>query len=209
MKKWMLVSIVISLILVLSACGSSQSSNASATATTTLSLEEQMLVGTIKLESTSQAVSAAQAKDLLPLWETLQSMASSGTAASQETDAVVSQIESTMSPEQISSITAMDLTQKDLVAAATDTGTSLATSSTASTTNASSVQPQAGAGAPGGGNPPTDMGPGMPASTGAQAAGQTQTGTTQAVNSQSTGTTSQVSTALINALVQLLQKKIT
>jgi hypothetical protein len=205
MKKWMLVSIVIGMLLALTACGSTQSSSASATATNTLSLEEQLLVGTIKLEATGLAVSADQANELLPLWETLQSMASSGTGAQQEIDAVVSQIESTMSPEQISSITAMNLTRLDLMAAATDTGTSLTASSTAITTNASSVQPQSGTGAPGGGNPPTDMGAGMPASTGIQSADQT--GTTQAVSSQSTGTTDQVSTALINTLVQLLQKK--
>ena len=114
MKKWMLVSIVLSLVLVLTACGNTQSASPTSTATTALSQEEQLLVGTIKLESTSQAVSAAQARELLPLWETLQSLASSGTAASQEVDSVVSQIKSTMSTEQISSIAAMNLTQQDL-----------------------------------------------------------------------------------------------
>jgi peptidoglycan DL-endopeptidase CwlO len=209
MKKWMLVSIVISLVLVLTACGSAKSSSASATASTTLSLEEQLLVGTLKLESTTLAVSSDQADQLLPLWETLQSMASSGTAASQEVDAVVSQIESTMSAEQISSITAMNLTQQDLAAAVRDTGAYMTSSSSASTTDASSVQLQASAGAPpSGGNPPNDMGAGMPAATGAQSTGQTQTGTTQAVTSQSTGNTSQVTTVLINTLVELLQKKI-
>jgi hypothetical protein len=206
MKKWMLVSFVIGMVLALTACGSTQSSSASATATTELSQEEQLLVGTIKLESTSLAVSADQARDLLPLWETLQSMASSGTAASQEVDAVVSQIESTMSPAQISRITAMNLTRQDLMAAATDTGTSLTISGSSSTTEASSVQPQAGAGTPAGGNPPADMGAGMPASMGAQSAGQT--GSTETASSQSTATTSQLSTALINTVVQLLQKKI-
>jgi hypothetical protein len=52
------------------------------------------------------------------------------------------------------------------------------------------------------------MGAGMLASTDAQSAGQTQTDATQAVNGQSTGTTKQLSPALINALVELLQKKI-
>jgi len=208
MKKWLLISIMISLVLAITACGSSQSSNASATATTALSQEEQLLVGTIKLESTDLAVSTDQAKELLPLWETLQSMASSGTAASQEVDAVVSQIESTMSSEQISSITAMNLTQQDLQTAAVDTGTSLTASITTSTTNTSSLQSQAGAGAPGGGNPPADMGSGMPPSSGNQSVVQTQTSTTQAISSQASGNTNQVATALINTLVTLLQKKV-
>ena len=213
MKKWMIVSIVIGLVLALTACGSSQSSTAAATSSTALSLEGQLLVGTLKLESTSQAVSADQAGKLLPLWETLQSLASSGTAASQEVDAVVSQIESTMSAQQISNITAMDLTQQDLSVAIADIGASSTSSSSANSTSANSAQMSAGAGAPaagdpGGGNPPADMGGSLAASTGAQSGGQTQTGSTQAVTNQSTGTTTQIPAALIQALVELLQKKI-
>jgi hypothetical protein len=127
MKKWMFVTIIVSLVLALTACGSTQSSNAAATASTTLSLEGQLLVGTFKLENTTLAISSKQASTLLPLWETLESLASSNTAASQEVDAVVSQIESTMSSQQVSSITAMKLTQKDLAAAALDTGTTSTT----------------------------------------------------------------------------------
>ena len=208
MKKFLFVSVIVSLVLVLTACGSTQSSNAVATASTTLSLEGQLLVGTIKLESTTLAVTSDQADELLPLWETLQSLASSGTAASQEVDAVVSQIKSTMSTEQISSITAMKLSQQDLAAAIVDTGASSTTSSTVKTTNASSVQSQAGAGGPGGGNPPSDMGGDISAVTGAQSSGQIQTSTTSAVTSQSARSTTQVSPALINALVELLKKKI-
>jgi hypothetical protein len=206
MKKWMLVSTMIVLAVTLAACGGAQSSTATATASAALSEEDQLLVGTLKLESTSQAVSAAQAKELLPLWETLGSLASSGTAAQQEVDAVVSQIKGTMSTEQISSITAMNLTQQDLTAAVVDTGASSVTSSTASSTSASSNQSQLGA--PGGENPPTDMGSGIPADMGMQSAGQSQTGTAQTVSSSSSGSTSQVSPALINALVELLQKKV-
>jgi hypothetical protein len=211
MKKWMIVSIVIGLVLALTACGSSQSSTAAATPSTGLSLEGQLLVGTLNLESTSQAVSADQAGKLLPLWETLQSLASSGTAASQELDAVVSQIESTMSAQQISSITAMDLTQQDLSVAIADSGASSASSSLVNSTSANSVQKSAGApsaGDPGGGNPPADMRGSLAASTGAQSAGQTQTGSTQAVTNQSTRTANQIPAALIQALVELLQKKI-
>jgi hypothetical protein len=207
MKKWMVVSIVIGLVLAMSACGGSQNSSTAATASTALSQEGKLLVGTLKLESTSLAVSSTQAEQLLPLWETMQSLASSGTAASQEVDAVVSQIESTMSAEQISSITSMNLTQQDLAAVVVDTGASSTISGTASTTNASSIRLQAGAGETVGGIPPTDVG-GMPVSSGGPSTDQIQNGSTQAVNSQTTGTTSQVSPALINALVVLLQKKI-
>lgn len=214
MKKWMFVSIVISLVLALTACGSAQNSSAAATATTALSLEGQLLVGTIKLESTSLAVSSAQAGELLPLWETLSSLESSGTAASQEIEAVVSQIKSTMSAQQISDITAMNLTQNDLAAAAADAGTSSTTSSSTSTSNSSASQLKASAGAPGGGdtgdgNAPADMGSGMSALTDVQAASQAQTGATQATTTTlSSGTTNQVPVTLINILVELLKTKI-
>jgi len=208
MKKIIFVTIIASLILALTACGSTQSSSAAATASTTLSQEGQLLVGTFKLEDSTLKVTSAQAATLLPLWETLESLASSNTAASQEVDAVVSQIESTMSSQQVSSITAMKLTQKDLAAAALDTGTTSTTSNSASTVKASAAQLQTGAGAAAGGNPPSDMGGGMPGATDVQSASQAQTGTSQAAATPSTGTTDQVSAAMINVLVALLQKRI-
>jgi hypothetical protein len=127
MKKWMFITIIISLVVALAACGSAQSANAAKSTATTLSLEGDLLVGTFKLENTSLAINSAQASTLLPLWETLQSLASSNTTASQEVDAVVSQIESSMSTDQVSSITAMKLTQQDLAATAIDTGTAATT----------------------------------------------------------------------------------
>ena len=209
MKKWMFVTILISLVLALTACGSTPSATAAAPASTTLSQEGQLLVGSFKLEDTALAISAKQASTLLPLWETLESLASSNTAASQEVDAVVSQIGSTMSSQQVSSITAMKLTQQDLSAVALDTGTASTTTSTGSTVKTSAAQLQSGGGAQAGGNPPSDMGSGgMSGATDVQSASQTQTGATQAVSNQSTGTTDQESAAMIKTLVALLQKKI-
>ncbi len=118
-------------------------------------MEGQLLVGTLKLETTDLAVSSDQASQLLPLWETLQSLATSGTAATEEVQAVVDQIKSTMSTSQISSITAMNLTQQDLATAMSDNGASSSSSNPASTTSGNSAQLPAGgpAGAPAGGNP--------------------------------------------------------
>ena len=212
MKKWIFVTLVISLVLALTACASTTGSTATATASTTLSQEGQLLVGTFKLENTSLGITSAQASTLLPLWETLESLASSNTAASQEIDAVVNQIQSSMDSSQITSITAMKLTRQDLAATAIDTGSVSTTSSSAgkasasSSANAGGTQLQAGAGAPSGGNPPSDLG-GVTGGSGATT-GQTQTGVSQSAATQSTGTTNQVSAAMIKALVELLQKKI-
>ena len=210
MKKWIAVSVIISLALALCACGSAQNSNLATTASTKLSLEGQLLVGSLKLENTSLALSADQADQLLPLWEALESLASSNAAASQEIEAVVSQIESSMSPQQVSSITTMKLTQQDLEAAILNAGvTTLASNST----NASSSQAQTGQGAPApgspdGGNPPGGPGNELSNLTGAQTTGQTQTGSLQAVTGQTAVTTNQVSARLIDTLIELLKKKI-
>jgi hypothetical protein len=208
MKKMLLVSIVISLVLALTACGSTQNTTAVATASTTLSQEGQFLVGTLKLENTSLAVTSEQANTLLPLWETLESLASSNTAASQEVDAVVSQIESSLSAQQVSGITAMKLTQQDLAALALDTGTSSTTAASNNTAKTSAAQLQALTGDPGTGNPPGGMDAGMGAASDVQTVSQAQTGTSQAVSTPSAVTTNQVPAAMIKVLVALLQKKV-
>jgi hypothetical protein len=208
MKKMLLVSIVISLVLALTACGSTQNTTAVATASTTLSQEGQFLVGTLKLENTSLAVTSEQANTLLPLWETLESLASSNTAASQEVDAVVSQIESSLSAQQVSGITAMKLTQQDLAALALDTGTSSTTAASNNTAKTSAAQLQAGTGDPGTGNPPGGRDAGMGVTSDVQTVSQAQTGTSQAVSTPSAVTTNQVPAAMIKVLVALLQKKV-
>jgi hypothetical protein len=208
MKKMLLVSIVISLVLALTACGSTQNTTAVATASTTLSQEGQFLVGTLKLENTSLAVTSEQANTLLPLWETLESLASSNTAASQEVDAVVSQIESSLSTQQVSGITAMKLTQQDLAALALDTGTSSTTAASNNTAKTSAAQLQALTGDPGTGNPPGGMDAGMGSASDVQTVSQAQTGTSQAVSTPSAVTTNQVPAAMIKVLVALLQKKV-
>jgi hypothetical protein len=208
MKKIILAFASFTLLFALAACGSAAATSSATESSTSLSEEGQLLVGTLKLETTGLAVSSTQATQLLPLWETLQSLSTSGTAATEEVQAVVDQIKSTMSAQQVSSITAMKLTRQDLAAAITDNGAATSASSSASTTSSSSAQSLAGglagapAGAPGGGNPPADMAP-----TGAGSAGMAQAVSTQAVAGQTSGTSNQIPAALINALVELLKKK--
>jgi hypothetical protein len=79
-----------------------------------LPLIEQLLVGTFKLEGTANAVDANEAASLIPLWQAYAQLTSSNTAAQAEIDAVVSQIQSTMTPQQTQAITAMKLTRQDM-----------------------------------------------------------------------------------------------
>ena len=75
-----------------------------------LSVGSQLALGTIQLEETENSVTPEQATALLPLWQALQG----GVTAQAEVDAVLKQIEGTMTPEQLEAIAAKQLTQDDL-----------------------------------------------------------------------------------------------
>ncbi len=122
MKKATFTFTVLTLLLALVACGGTSNTTSNSTggtgstadnSTASLSLEMQLLIGTIKLEETDLAVSADQASQLLPLWQAYKELISSDTAAQAEIDAVVSQIQNTMTQQQIQAITDMSLTRQD------------------------------------------------------------------------------------------------
>jgi hypothetical protein len=78
-----------------------------------ISVPLQLLAGTLKLEETDLAVDAAQAEALIPLWQVYGGLIESGSAAPEETDALLVQIQETMSAEQIEAIAEMRLTLED------------------------------------------------------------------------------------------------
>jgi hypothetical protein len=81
-----------------------------------MAVEQKLAIGTLKIEGTDQAVTAAQAKELLPLWQALKSLAASNNTATDEINALYAQIEETMTPAQIQAIQALTWTQEDLAA---------------------------------------------------------------------------------------------
>jgi hypothetical protein len=115
------ILLLLILTLILTACGGN-ASNATGPAGNApgrgaageLSAPMQVALGTIKLDGTENAITAGQAKELLPLWETLQQLEGSDTAATEEKDALVSQIQETMTKEQTQAITALGLTRQDM-----------------------------------------------------------------------------------------------
>ncbi len=74
----------------------------------------QLALGTFKLESTAYAIDAEQAAALLPLWKAARSLSQSETAATEEVNAIVKQIQETMTGEQIQAIQGMKLTMRDM-----------------------------------------------------------------------------------------------
>jgi hypothetical protein len=75
-----------------------------------LSLQAQLALGAIQLDETDLAVDETQAAALLPLWQALSALSRSDTTAVAELNAVINQIQESMTPAQISAIAAMRLT---------------------------------------------------------------------------------------------------
>jgi len=122
MKKT-LFALTLILALALTACGGTATETETASAgagglnadyENALSVQLQLSVGTFNLEGTDLAVDAEQAADLIPLWQVLNGLNESGTSAPEEVDALVVQIEETMTAEQIASIAAMQLTRDSM-----------------------------------------------------------------------------------------------
>ena len=70
----------------------------------------RLALGTVNLEGTADAVTAAQAAELLPLWQVIQSGMLKSAA---ETEAVTKQIEGKMTASQLAAIEVMSLTSED------------------------------------------------------------------------------------------------
>ncbi len=70
--------------------------------------------GALKLAETSTPITVEQAPQLLMLWQALSNLTKSGTGATEEVTALLTQIEQSMTPEQITAINAMKLSQTDM-----------------------------------------------------------------------------------------------
>ncbi len=215
-----LAALIVILVMVLVACGAksstttlqSGSSNGAAAngtpvarnlTTQPLPLAESLVVGTFKLEGTANAITPTQAAALVPLWQAYAQLTSSNTAAQAEIDAVVSQIQSTMTPQQVQAITAMKLTRQDLTNTMSTLGLSSGFGGNGTTTPRA---PGAGGGG-GGGFFPGGGGGGGFAGGGAGGAGgatrATPNATALALRAQFAN---RISTPLMNAFVSYLQK---
>lgn len=115
MKKLLLATLIV-LTLTMTACGASSKTPQAGPANQSqaMPLATQLIVGTFKLDGTPQAITADEAKQLLPLWQVYKDLLKSDTAAPEEISALVDQVQETMSKEQTQAITDMNLTQRDI-----------------------------------------------------------------------------------------------
>jgi hypothetical protein len=144
-----------------------------------LAVRNQLALGTLQLDQTSSPISADQAKTLLPLWQALRSTQQAGGTAQAEVNALLTQIEAAMKPEQLQSIAGMKLTFTNMQEWATTNGITMGS----------------GSGTPG-------QGAGM--SPEARATKQAAEG----ITSTSSGSGSKLPTALMDAVIASLQAQV-
>jgi TolA-binding protein len=179
--------------LILTACTSSKSSTPTVGAAGKLPTQTKLILGTIKLEETNNVVTAEQAKNLLPMFYVLQELNDSGSAAQEEIDGLVNQIQQTLTEAQLQTIDDMSLSMQDVGTLTQGRSRGTSSSDASSTT---------GAGGGGMGGPP-DMGGGpggeMPSA-----------GTTSAGSDTSAAPVMDTSapSALFDAVIEILQKKV-
>ena len=182
-----------------------------------LSMPMQVAIGTIKLDGTDNAVTKDQAEELLPLWETLQVLDSSDTAATQEKDALLTQIQETMTQQQMQAITALGLTRQDMFSIMQSRIQNVGGTQNNGTTQGSGTSTNRNGGfGPGGGGfaggpPPDAGGGGFPGGGNPNAQGQgqrSQSGSsTQTANQPAAVDPNRIPTPLIQSVIEYLKTK--
>lgn len=127
MKKMIIV--LLALLLVLAGCGGEKSGEADSAGGTlnedydnALPVSSQLVIGTMMLDGTDDAVTEEQAQELLPVWQMLGALQQSGTAAPVEIEATLKQIQAAMTPAQLAAIKEMRLTPESMMTLAQERG---------------------------------------------------------------------------------------
>jgi len=159
-KKTLFILSAIILIFSLTACSAIQlpwaSSSTSSSQTDSLAnfasqpLKNKLAVGVLKLEGSDQAITSAQAKELLPLWKAVKSLSKDSNTTSGEMSALYVQIESVLTTSQVQAIENLDLSTGDLTAMVQKYEAQTTVSSTTSTSKSSQTTQSAQGGAGGG-----------------------------------------------------------
>lgn len=209
MKRIILSTLMI-FAMTLTACSplSTASPNGATQTSDELPIGLQLAVGTLKLENTENDITADQAEELMMYWQVYEEVSQSDTAAQEEIDAVIAQIQETMTTKQMQAISDMQISQQDVIAAMQ--GPTVTTSASQNGSNSGVTVSDGGnvAGAPpdGGGAPPD--GGGMPADFGGTGSTANANQTQNAQASSSTASSAGVPFALVEAVIQVLQQKI-
>ncbi len=173
-----------------------------------LTASSKLAIGSFKLEASDLAITSEQAAELLPLWQVFQQLSSSDTAAQAEIDALVEQIQETMTPGQIAAIDEMNLTQQDVFATMQEQGIQFGAGIQGNSDENSGSRFRGGQAPPDGGIP--GGGPGGGGFGGGQNLSPQQIATAQAQraeNGQNAIRSRGTPAPLLGALVEFLQEK--
>jgi hypothetical protein len=215
MRRIALVGLALALVLTLAACQVKQATSVGQTVTratvesdgSTLTPIADLAAGTFKLEGTGQAITAGEASELLSLWKAYRALSTDSSSSQAELEALVTQIDGTMTAEQVSAIAAMQLKASDLQAImqarGIDTQASSGVTGSGSTSSASNGT-QASAPADAGGGPSGDLGMG---DTPPDAAGAPQDGSAGTTGRGSSSAKTSSLTLLLDDLVTLLSAR--
>ena len=167
------------------------------------STTKNLAIGILKMEGTSQAVTATQASTLLPLWKAVNAMGNDKSASKLEVAALYDQIQESLTADQVAMIKQVTYTQPELANMIQKYGsTSTGKSSSASKTATSSSQ-GGGAGGPSdmGGGPMGDISSvGNASSTSSQTASSAKT-------SNTSSSSSDINPTFASAIVTLFKKR--
>lgn len=110
MRNWLAIALVFLLMLSLTGCKTAANESVAATSTTPDPMPTRqgdvmtLAMGTLRLDGTDNAVDAAQAAELLPLWRAYRALLESDATAPAELTALAEQIREGMAPAQIEAI---------------------------------------------------------------------------------------------------------
>ncbi len=124
MKKNILIYLIIAIVLaILPGCASSQIEQPTSEGNSVgFDADTQLIIGTLLLNGTENEVTADEATELLPLWQLYSALSISDTSAQEEIDAVVTQIQNTMTNAQIAAIGKIDLAGQNAMSLLRDNG---------------------------------------------------------------------------------------
>ncbi len=167
----------------------SSSTQTSTQSTSAITPALKLAIGTVGLEGTDQAVDAASAAKLLPLWQLLDQLETSDSAAPQEISAVIAEIQRNMTASQLKAIDAMPISRAELA------GSSRTASSASGTqVSAAGADPMLAGGPPSGGVPMDGGGP--------MGSGNAQSASTSKASASAAGSVA------IEQVIKLLQSKV-
>jgi hypothetical protein len=169
-------------------------------------LEQKLAVGTLKLEGTPLAITAQQAKTLLPLWQALKALPAQNTTAPEEITALYQQIEENMTPQQIQSIKDLTMNSSDMRDMMSSLGIQFNGGNGQGLSQSQQATRQAQRSQNGGGGGGGGFGgPGGPGGFGGPGGGGAQTTRTPGANRARTG--SGIGALFVDPVIKLLQTK--